>query len=64
MPQDKPLPPEILADALQDRIHPVSGRLRAARAVRVEPSSGERPASRHTVKVVAPRDVLRMTAHT
>jgi hypothetical protein len=30
-----PLPPEILANALQDRIHETSGRLRAARAVKV-----------------------------
>lgn len=30
-----PLPPEVLADALQDRIHPTSGRLLGAKPVRV-----------------------------
>jgi hypothetical protein len=30
----RPIPPWILADALQDRITPASGRLRAAKAIR------------------------------
>ena len=32
--RDKPLPPEVLANALQDRIHPASGRLIAAKPVK------------------------------
>jgi hypothetical protein len=45
MPQEMPLPPWILADALQDRIHATSGPLIAAKAIQVEPSSGA--AGRH-----------------
>jgi hypothetical protein len=34
--RDKPLPPEVLADALQDRIHPTSGRLLRATPIDVK----------------------------
>jgi hypothetical protein len=32
-PREAPLPPEVLADALQDRVHPTSGRLLSASPV-------------------------------
>jgi hypothetical protein len=37
----KPLPPDVLADALQDRIAPTSGRLRGAVAVKRTPAAPE-----------------------
>lgn len=33
---DKPLPPDVLASALQDRVHQDTGRLRIAKSIRVK----------------------------
>jgi hypothetical protein len=40
--QKRPLPPDVLADALQDRPHIESGRLLAARTIKVQPKDGEK----------------------
>lgn len=39
MPDVKPLPPEILADALQDRIFPTSGKLIDAQPIKLKKAS-------------------------
>jgi hypothetical protein len=41
-PREAPLPPEVLADALQDRVHPTSGRLLSASPVREAPKNDDR----------------------
>lgn len=39
--EKKPLPPEVMASALQDRIHETSGKLRAARPIKVPKNGGK-----------------------
>jgi hypothetical protein len=62
--RDQPLPPDILASALQDRIHPTSGRLLGATRIPMPPRRPDEhtQAQRKAAAAMAANDRASLTA--